>query len=103
MADLCLFAHFDKDAFVDDYVLHYLAALKDLSFSIVFITTSPLSADEQAKLAGLCNDVILRSNAGLDFASWAVGLQRYADTLDGRLLLVNDSVYAPVGDLPRAF
>ena len=103
MADLCLFAHFDKDAIVDDYVLHYLAALKGLSFSIVFITTSPLSADEQAKLAGLCDDVILRENAGLDFASWALGLQRYADALDGRVLLANDSVYAPVGDLPRVF
>src|SRR5262245_49341428 len=103
MADLCLFAHFDKDAIVDDYVLHYLAALKRLSYSIVFITTSPLNADEQAKLAGLCDDVIVRPNAGLDFGSWAAGVQRYADTLDGRLLLVNDSVYAPVGDLPGAF
>jgi len=103
MADLCLFAHFDKDAVVDDYVLHYLAALKGLSFSIVFISTSPLSSDEQAKLAGLCHDVILRPNTGLDFASWALGLQQHADALDGRLLLVNDSVYAPVGDLARAF
>jgi lipopolysaccharide biosynthesis protein len=103
MADLCLFAHFDKDAIVDDYVLHYLAALKALSFSIVFISTSPLSADEQAKLVGLCDDVILRPNAGLDFGSWALALQRYADAVDGRLLLVNDSVYAPVRDLPGAF
>src|SRR5262245_35466952 len=103
MADLCLFAHFDKDAIVDDYVLHYLAALKGRSFSIVFITTSPLSADEQAKLAGLCDDVILRPNAGLAFGSWALGLQRYGDAIDGRLLVVTVRVYGPVGDLARAF
>ena len=72
MTDLCLFAHFDKDSIVDDYVLHYLAKLKELPFSIIFISASPLGGGEQAKLAGCCDDVIVRPNAGLDFGSWSL-------------------------------
>jgi lipopolysaccharide biosynthesis protein len=101
--DVCLFAHFDRDAIVDECVLHYLGKLKELSFSIIFISTSPLGGGEQAKLSGCCDDVILRPNVGLDFGSWSLGLSKYGQAINGRLLLANDSVYAPVGDLQHSF
>ncbi|HTV30272.1 MAG TPA: hypothetical protein VMF32_21150, partial [Xanthobacteraceae bacterium] len=99
MQDVCLFAHFDKDDRIDDYVLRYLAQLRELNFSIVFISTSRLPAAETARLQGTCCDVILRDNAGLDFASWSVGFAKHAAAIGGRLLLANDSVYGPVGSL----
>jgi lipopolysaccharide biosynthesis protein len=42
MRDFCLFAHFDKDDKVDDYALHYLKHIRDLNFSIVFVSTARL-------------------------------------------------------------
>ena len=102
MQDVCLFAHFDKDDRIDDYVLRYLAQLRELNFSIVFISTSRLPAAETARLQGTCCDVILRDNAGLDFASWSVGFAKHAAAIGGRLLLANDSVYGPVGSLKPA-
>jgi lipopolysaccharide biosynthesis protein len=102
MQDVCLFAHFDKDDKIDDYVLRYLAQLRELGFSIVFISTSNLSAAETARLQGVCCDVILRDNAGLDFASWTAGFAKHASAIGGRLLLANDSVYGPIGSLNAA-
>ena len=69
MTDVCLFAHFDVQGTVDDYVKRYLRILKELSFSTVLISTSPLGAAEQREIAPFCADIMLRPNAGLDFAA----------------------------------
>jgi lipopolysaccharide biosynthesis protein len=102
MPDFCLFAHFDKDDRVDDYVLRYLKHIKELNFLIVFVSASRLPLSEVARVRCDCFDVILRDNAGLDFGSWAQAFSKHASVIDGRLLLANDSVYGPVGNLSTA-
>jgi lipopolysaccharide biosynthesis protein len=102
MKDVCLFAHYDKDDRVDDYVLWYLRNIGDLSFSIVFISTARLNSSDVARLRALCCDVILRENTGLDFGSWSAGFAKYGADINGRLLLANDSVYGPIGSLAAA-
>jgi lipopolysaccharide biosynthesis protein len=103
MRNVCLFAHFDRDDRVGDYVLRYLKAIKELRFSIIFISTANLPSIELERLRPFCDDVILRQNTGLDFGSWSEGFARYADKITGRLLLANDSVYGPIGNLAAAF
>lgn len=103
MEDVCLFAHFDKDDKVDDYVLRYLGELKDINFSIVFISTARLSPGDIARVGAVCRDVIVRENDGLDFGSWAAGFRKHGGAIKGRLLLANDSVYGPIRGLRAAF
>jgi lipopolysaccharide biosynthesis protein len=102
MRDFCLFAHFDKDDKVDDYVLRYLERIRELNFSIVFVSTARLPPSAVDRLRSHCFDVILRENVGLDFGSWAAGLAKHNAAIDGRLLLANDSVYGPIGSLSAA-
>lgn len=102
MRDFCLFAHFDKDDRVDDYVLRYLKHIKELNFSIVFISTARLPVADIERLRSECFDVIVRENVGLDFGSWAAGLAKHGAAIEGRLLLANDSVYGPIGSLSAA-
>ena len=102
MQDICLFAHFDRDGVIDEYVFRYLAKIKEQSFSIVFITASPISGSDRRRLALYCDDVIQRENAGLDFGSWAAGFEKHRSAMTGRLLLANDSVYGPIGELGTA-
>ncbi len=102
MRDFCLFAHFDKDDKVDDYVLRYLKHIKALNFSIVFISTARLPVADVERLRADCFDVIVREDVGLDLGSWAVGFAKHRAAMDGRLLLANDSVYGPIGCLPAA-
>jgi len=103
MQDVCLFAHFDKDDRVADYVLGYLRKIKELQFSIVFISTAKLPRIETERLRADCSDVILRENTGLDFGSWSAGFAKHEAEINGRLLLANDSVYGPIGGLATAF
>jgi lipopolysaccharide biosynthesis protein len=102
MPDVCLFAHFDKNDKVDEYVYCYLSKIKALNFSIVFISASRLGPPDIDRLHVDCCDVILRENAGLDFASWSAGIAKHRDSITGRLLLANDSVYGPIGSLASA-
>jgi lipopolysaccharide biosynthesis protein len=102
MRDFCLFAHYDPDGKVDDYVLRYLKHIKELNFSIVFVSTARLPAAAVERLRAECFDVVLRDNIGLDFGSWAAGFAKHGAAIDGRLLLANDSVYGPIGSLSAA-
>jgi lipopolysaccharide biosynthesis protein len=101
MEDVCLFAHYDKDARVDEYVLRYLSKIRELNFSIVFISAARLSPADVERLRADCCDVILRENAGLDFGSWSAGFAKHRAAIGGRLLLANDSVYGPIGSLDK--
>lgn len=103
MQDVCLFAHFDKDGIVADYVLRYLKKIRELKFSVVFISTAKLSPSETKTLCDDCSDVIFRENTGLDFGSWSAGFAKHEAEINGRLLLANDSVYGPIGSLATAF
>lgn len=102
MQDVCLFAHYDKDDKVDEYVVRYLKKIKELHFSIIFISTARLAEADVERLRGDCSDVILRENTGLDFGSWAAALAKHGSDIQHRLLLANDSVYGPIGNLATA-
>jgi len=102
-AKMCFFAHFDAEGRVDPHVLHHLKELHGLGFQIVFITTSRLATAELETLAPFVLETIQRENTGLDFASWAEAYRKYGAILQGELLLANDSVYGPIGDLYSAY
>ena len=107
MTDTCLFAHYDPNDRLADHVLYYLAALRRAGFAVTVISTARLDATQRGKLATIGAGLLLRENAGLDFGSWAEGLARLRDAsgqlrIDGRLLLTNDSVFGPIGDLGEA-
>jgi Rhamnan synthesis protein F len=97
--DVCLFAHFDHDGRIDDHVVRYLESLQTTGFRIVFVTASRINSSDRQRLARICDDVILRENRGLDFGSWSEAYGRHRGSIKGRLLLTNDSVYGPIGNL----
>lgn len=93
---ICVFAHYDRDNIVDDYIIYYLSALNESGFDIVFVTTS--GADEvylEDRLKSKVNIVIKRNNIGRDFYSYKTGIYAIFPILKRYklLLLANDSVY----------
>lgn len=101
LKDVCLFAHFDPDDKVDPYVMFYLKALREAGFSTVFTTPSNISTEDESRVREFCCDVIRRPNGGLDFGSWSDAFLKYQGRFSGRLLLANDSVYGPMGNLNK--
>lgn len=102
---LCVFASFDGQGVVDPYVFRYLECLQAAGFDIVFVTTSREIADgDLARLRRVCRRIVRRANAGYDFYSWRTGLLTTSDlTAYGKVLLANDSVFGPFGDLGPLF
>jgi len=102
MKRLAIFAHFDKKNVVEDYVLFYVEKLKKYCNTILFLSLSDLSQEEQNKL----DNVILVKHDEYDFGSYKRGFN-YAfkngllSDID-ELLFVNDSVYC-IDDLDKIF
>ena len=102
---LAIFAHFDCDNIVDDYVVRYLRNLNEFGAHIVFVSTANLEAREREKVESLCVRVICRENIGYDFYSYKVGLLGSAIKYESydQIILCNDSVYAPLHSLAPMF
>ncbi len=100
---VCYFAHYDPDDVVGEHVLHYLRALRAAGFALIVGTPCPLPPAELAKLEALAEQVLVRDNVGMDFGTWIDLLDHFPPGETDLVLMANDSVYAPIGDLPRFF
>jgi lipopolysaccharide biosynthesis protein len=102
---VALFAHYDVDGIIDDYVLYALAGLRNVVEEILFVSDSVLSEQEVAKLNGLATFVCCGSHGEYDFGSWKRGWNYLGDKVDllDEIVLLNDSCYAPVFPFAEAF
>lgn len=102
---LAILAHFDVHGRIDAYVLGYVRELVACGFDVALVSTcahlDPRDLDEARQW---CCLVATRTNRGIDFGSWKVGLKAISDwqTYE-RLLLVNDSVFGPLFPLASVF
>lgn len=95
---VCLFAHFDRDGRIEDYVVHHLACLRAAGVIPILVSTAQLRPEEITKAAPYCAAILERDNIGLDFGSWRTGLLAYPQIWEcATLLFANDSVYGPMG------
>lgn len=94
---IAVFAHFDKYHTIKPYVIYYLEQLNTVCDNVIFVTTSNLAEQECAKLANLCDKVIMRENVGHDFYSYKVGIEAIEDiSIIEQLILCNDSCFGPL-------
>jgi lipopolysaccharide biosynthesis protein len=100
---LCIFAHFDQDNIVDEYVLFYLHELKKVADRVIFVSAAALSAEAISRLRQVCDSVILRENRGYDFAGWQAVIKSETFAHIDELILCNDSVYGPFFPLGKVF
>ncbi len=103
MTRAIVFAHYDCDDLVDEYVYHYLNELNKNAKLLVFISTSKLSDKDISRLSEYCSNIIIRPNIGYDFMSYKVGLESFNHTEFDEIVICNDSVYAPLFSLEHIF
>ncbi len=98
MNRIAIFAHYDRDAVIDDYVLYYLRGLKEVVARLLFVSDAPLARPETGKLEGLAELVSAAPHGEYDFGSWKRGIGFLGSQLCqcDELVLANDSCYAPV-------
>lgn len=101
---MCIYAHFDTGNDLSEHDALFVSWLVSKGLGVVVVTTASLdnNADNLRKLRDSGVAVIQRANYGLDFASWAKGIEALGAGLDDvdQLFLINSSVYGPLsGDL----
>ncbi len=100
---VCVFAHYDKDNTVDEYVYYYLNELLTIVQKLVFVTVSDISEKDVMKLKNLDIEVIKRENIGYDFYSYKVGIEQLDLNLYDELIVCNDSVFGPIIPMKNIF
>lgn len=97
---LAVFAHYDKDNYIEQYVIYYLKELKKVADKIVFVSDSNLKNSELKKLDGVVDKTIAERHGEYDFGSYKRGylylknndLLRQCD----ELIFANDSCFGPL-------
>lgn len=95
------YAHYNKFDRVEDYVLYQLQKMRPIFGKIVFISNTPVSTDDQARLNALCDKLIQRQNVGYDFAAWRDGMSDFGwDELTklDQVTVMNDTCFGPLFD-----
>lgn len=101
-----VFAHYDIDAIIDDYVIFYLKELKKTIEKVVFVSSNRLGETEVEKLKSIADIVICEPHDEYDFGSYkrgfdvikAEGLSNYEE-----IIFANDSCYAPIYSVEEVF
>ena len=107
MENIAVFAHFDKDNLIDDYVIYYLKELKKVSEKIIFVSDCNLSKAELVKLDGIVDFHIAQKHGEYDFGSYKRGYNLAKEkgflATAKTLSFVNDSCYGPFESLESIY
>src|SRR5258708_4039800 len=102
----CLFAHFNSNERICEYVHTYLDHLSSLDFRIIFLSNSPINSSSRVRLEknpGIYR-IEERENTGNDFGAWKWAIENNLIPDDTNyLLLIYDSNLGPISDLTPIF
>lgn len=102
---LCLFAGFDAQGEIADYVIYYLKSLSQLA-DVYYWGDFVASDEEIAKLKPFCKAVFCEKHGKYDFGSWQELIHKIGrETIEryDEVILANDSCYGPLSDLSNLF
>lgn len=101
--NLCLFAGYDKDGIIDDYVLDSIKQFAKIS-DVYYLADCEIKDSEKQRLAPHVKNYFAYRHKKYDFGSWSELIKKLGwDTICKykNLILVNDSVYGPFYDIKK--
>lgn len=104
MNRLCVFAHWDKDNIIDDYVVYYLQKLSSVCTTIIFVSDCP-ELENLEVLDGIVDFSLIKKHGEYDFGSYKRGFlfANEKGIIFDELLFANDSCYGPFYSLENIF
>jgi rhamnosyltransferase len=103
---LLIYAHYNPQGLVSDYVFHSISEMRKVVKSIIFVSNSALKDKDEKRLLDDCDDLFKRENKGFDFAAWRDVLKEIGwESLESfdSLLLMNDTCFGPIFDISDIF
>ena len=78
-----VFAFYDKDGIVDDYIPVLVGAVRRHCARLVCVVNGDLTEEGRAKLAPVCDEILMRPNEGLDVTGYKEGFFHLEGELGG--------------------
>lgn len=108
MKRLLLYVHFNKFGQLSPHVEYQLSKMRPLFSTILFISNSPFSKENEERLhkLGLVEEVLRRENVGFDFAAWRDGMAEIGfEELKNydSVTLMNDTCFGPLWDMKEVY
>jgi glycosyltransferase involved in cell wall biosynthesis len=104
--NVCVFAGFSSSNKIEDYVVHYLKKLKEITTYIVYVSDNYLEEAAVKRIDQIVDKVIASPHGEYDFGSYKRGLDHLIEKKihgDYQLILCNDSCYGPVSGFKEIF
>lgn len=104
---LAIFAHYDKNNLIQDYVIYYLMELKKVVDNIIFVSDCNVKSKEVKKILPYITHSIIGKHGEYDFGSYKRGVlyaqqNKLLEDCD-ELIFCNDSCYGPLYPLKNVF
>jgi lipopolysaccharide biosynthesis protein len=95
--DHAVYAHYDREGVIHDYVVEQVRQLAIAGFRVTFVTNARRMNDATiSAVRPFCREMISRRNVGYDFGAYKDGIAAIGDLAQcDRLVLMNDSTYGP--------
>lgn len=107
MRRIAIFASYNKNSCVDDYVVYYLRELQKVADKILFFADNELRDEEAGKITDLVYYHCCQHHGCYDFGSYKRGYEyaKHNGLLDDadELIFCNDSCYGPVFPFEQVF
>lgn len=104
---IAIFASFNKNNRIADYVIYYLKALRKVADYIIFVSDNEVEESETTKLSEIVTVAICHRHGMYDFGSYRIGyfwaLEHNLLNDASELVFVNDSCYGPVFPFEEIF
>jgi lipopolysaccharide biosynthesis protein len=100
--DIVLFASYAPSGALRQYTQSYVSALRDQGFYVVLILiVDDLGVAVDRAACGDADAILVRGNAGFDFAAWGAALELMPSAWNaGLVVFANDSVFGPFAGFP---
>ena len=102
-----IFAFYDQDGVVDDYVTYYLNSLLPFFNTIICVVNGDITEQSQMALKDICSEVLIRPNEGFDIGGYKYGYSYIKSHYDlsniDELVFFNSTVYGPIYPFEEMF
>lgn len=101
-----IYAFYDENGIVDDYVFHFLFLLKKITTRIVFVSNGPIKKEYINMLNRITGEILIRENTGFDVYAYKYAinhiefnkLEKYDE-----VILCNSTFFGPINGLENIF
>ena len=102
---LAVFAYFDEDGIVDDYIPYLVRAVGTFCTEQIAVVNGALTPESEAKLRPCVTRILYRENEGFDITGYKAGLFSVRDRWPefDEVLFYNQTIFGPVCPLDGLF